>query len=193
MNKITISPNENSLDVFKDENLEISLNERTLKDNFIEIFSKREAEDYFHNLIEGTPVATVKSQLNREYEKVYNSTEELILIDTFKQVSFSTEAEISSILSFLKSYQENRFNFLTLIDEAESTCDEEFIYAQFPLYNGSICEYELIDEVYNLLMVNEETNEYYYREEIEVLSPYSVLLNHFVLRKDKYRLEPSEY
>jgi len=186
----------NELAVSLCDNLSFTLTERTLKDNFIEVMSKKEAEDYFSKLIEGIPVLSVQENLSVELEKIKNCKKDLCFVDTYKNIVYDANSNIFdniSLLEFLKAYEDSEFNFITLIDAAESDCEEEFIYAQLPLFKGSISEESLIEEVFSLQMLNEDTQNYYTMEEIKEIGPYSVLLNHFTLRKDKYRIEPSLY
>lgn len=171
-----------------------------LEENDFILLDREEAIAYYADKIKGISVTPVLKKLLKTFKNIAFSSNSVFFVNTMEDKVYSygnTEADEEKFMSIVHSlinYESNEFNYLTLVDREESiNRNEEFIYCQIPTPNGYISEEDLCREVYELYLENVENGEHFTLKEIQVKGAYPILLEQFTLKKDKRKLEASEY
>lgn len=198
MGNMILQKREYGLDILIDGQLFSKVSNLTLEENNISMMIKKEAIAFLADEMSSISVIVVLKQYEELLNKLIFSRDSLYLVDRQNKIIYSEDIAINkSFMSFVQSlidHENADKNYLTLIDAEESKSQgSEFVYAQIKIPNGYISEQELAMEVFNMSLVNEETEELYTLEEIEDITAHMVLLDHFTLRKDRHRLECGEY
>jgi hypothetical protein len=175
-----------------------TIDKKTLDDFQVKVFSKEEMIEKIKKDLEFIPVSVIIKKNENLLNDVQNSKDELFILDENTDVVFSNDlnSEFNQFIQELIDFSNSSFKFLTLIDSDEvdtTNKNGEFIYAQIRLRLGEIDNDILIKKILELELTDEDMLDYYTREDLIELNPYSVLLNHFTLRKDAHRIPISEY